>query len=246
MRLLDILSMSTVHPWKMEKDMAGLKQYFLSRIGGKLQHSADGPRVGMRRDYEATVRGVDRDTLLASVIWTDIDREGRKVPGSRVEPRSARTLLRGLENPSQVIEDLVRNADPDFYVGKPVVVRDTGAAEADAIEHRLAQLSTPEGRGQGEATPLTGSVHRLRAFWNATPNLIAPDIFSSADGTLRARWNHGHNRTLWINFSPKGPLGWTASVPRDGNSGLCKVNARCVDEQDILQCAALMGIRCTR
>lgn len=229
--------------------MAGLKAYFLSRVGGKLQLSVDAPRPGgaMRRDYELVVRGIDRDSLLGSVTWTDIDRDGRKIAGTRSDPVAARASLRGIEDAAAALDDIVRAADPAFFANRPTAKRNTAAAESDAMERQIAFLSTPEGRtSPDEVAPTPGSAARLRAFWSSTPNLVAPDIFSSKDGTIRARWNHGHDRTLWINFPEKGPLGWSASVPREGRTGLCKMNARCIDDEDILQCALLLGIRCTR
>lgn len=228
--------------------MANLKQYFLSRVGASLKLSVDAARPGgaARRDYELVVRGIERDILLGTVSWTDFDRDGRRF-GTRSDPLVARTSLRGIENASQALEDIVRVADPTYFVNRPVASRDTASAEADALERQIAALSTPEGRTSAdEIAPTPGSAARLRAFWAATPNLVSPDIFSSKDGTIRARWNHGHDRTLWVNFPDKGPLGWSAAIPREGRTGLCKMNARCFDDEDILQCALLLGIRCVR
>ena len=229
--------------------MVALKPYFLERIGRKLLHVAAGARAGgpARREYEITVRGVEPNgVLLASVLWVDSDRDGRKIPSSRTDPKVARLPLRGLGGPAEALEDIARQADPAFFTGQPAPKRNSASADVDALDVRLAELADPDSRPKGEAAPTIGSIQRLRAFWAATPNMALPDVFSSELGILRARWNHGHDRTLWVNFPDKGPLGWSASIPREGSSGMCKMNARCLDDQDVLQCAALLGIRCTR
>jgi hypothetical protein len=229
--------------------MVALKPYFMERVGRKLTHTAQGGRAGghARREYEIIVRGIEPNgILLASVSWMDSDRDGRKLPASRSEVHVARLPLRGLTGPAEALEDIARAVDPGFFTGQPAPKRNSVGADLDALEVRLVELADAERRPKGEAAPTAGSVQRLRMFWASTPNMALPDVFSSADGTLRARWNHGHDRTLWVNFPEKGPLGWSASIPRDGNSGMCKMNARCLEDQDILQCAALLGIRCTR
>jgi len=228
--------------------MSELKPYFLSRVGRRLSWPADGAGDGAAwRRYDIGVRGVDRDTLLATVGWQDFGRGGHKTSSSPIaESKVVRVTLRGLDSASEALEDAARAADPKAFLGKPPPRRGTGAADSEAIEQRLTALMAPEARSEGEAAPAGGSVARFRAFWTATPGLVAPDIFSSKDGTLRARWNHGAAHTLWVNFPAKGPLGWSVSFPREGASGLRKINARCIDEQDIIPCAAMLGVRCSR
>jgi hypothetical protein len=229
--------------------MSELKPYFLSRNGRKLTYGVDAGRPGhaARRDYEIVPRGVDGDVLLATVAWLDSDRDGRKMPSSRREAaKPVRVPLRGLDGANEALEDAARLADPEWFAGRPTPRRGGGAAEAEALERRVATLADPEARGKDEAAPTPGSVARLRAFWTSVPNLAVPDVFSSATGDLRARWNHGHDRTLWVNFPEKGPLGWSVRLPRDGAPGFVTVNARCIDDQDIVQVAALLGVRCTK
>lgn len=228
--------------------MSGTKPYFLARIGRSLTYAGEASRPSLppRRDYSIVPRGVDGSFLLATVSWQDVGRNGRKIPGRRGEAPIQRVSLRGLNGPAEALEDLARAADPEFFAGTAPPVRDVGAADADAIRKRLAELATVEGRGGDEIAPADWSVSRFMAFWNSHPNLIVPDIFSSKDGTLRARWNHGHDRMLWVNFPEKGPLGWSASFPRSGASGFRKMNARCFDEQDVIPCAELLGIKCSK
>ena len=228
--------------------MSELKPYFISRVGKRLVHTADGFRPGAppRREYGVTVRGVDGAELLASVVWVDLDREGRKLTPTRSDEKVVRVALRGLDGAAEALEDAARAADPDFFRGRPAPERGTGAADGQLLDRRIADLAAPEGRGKGEAPPTPASVARLRAFWAASPGLTVPDLFSSEDGTLRARWMNGADRTLWIKFPARDPLAWTASVPRDGAYGLRKINARCMDDQDVIPVAQLLGIRCTR
>ena len=228
--------------------MSGVKAYFQSRVGRKMSWSADAVRAGFaaRRDYEIVPRGIDGDSLLATVGWTDVDRDGRRIQGSKVEPVVVKVRLRGLDGAAEALEDAAREADPAFFAGRPAPQRGTGAADLQAVEARLAELATPEGRADGEAAPLAASVARFRAFWTLVPNLVAPTLFSSKDGTLRGRWNHGHDRMLWVNFPAQGPLGWSLSIPRQGGYGLRKLSARCIDDQDVVPFAEALGVRCTK
>lgn len=238
--------------WAGEPAVSNLKQYFLSRSGGKLTWSASPVRPGgiARREYEIAIHGVGGATnalvLLCSVSWVDLDRNGRRLPGNRAEPKVAKIPLNGLSASVEALEDAARAVDPRFFLGQPTPRRGADNSDLDAIQSRLQVLSTPEGRPQGEAAPTPASIARFREFWSAVPGLMVPDLFSSDKGLLRGRWNHGHDRTLWVNFPEKGPVGWSVSVPRDGNYGLRKVNAVCPEDQDVMPLVAMLGVSCYR
>lgn len=228
--------------------MASIKAYFLSRTSVPMKWVGTAHRAGLppQRHFAITPRGVDRDELLASVDWQDHDRDGRPLPGTHGEGRQVRVTLRGFTEAIDVLESAARQADPAFFVGQAALVRDTATADEAVVEQRLAELATQEARPNGEPPPMPGSVARFRVFWRAIPNLIPPDLFCTADGNLRARWQHGHDRTLWVNFPADGLLGFSLAIPREGNTGLCKMNARCQQDGDILQVATALGVRCIR
>lgn len=230
--------------------MSTLRSYFVARIGRTLTwgFEAGAARFGdaHRRDYAITVRGIDGDALVATVESHDFDRDGRRLTRVAREHGPVRVPMGGLSAPIEALEDAARAADPDHFSRSPRAPRGESASAAAGIEERLAALDTAEGRAAGEPPPNPGSVARFRRFWSESAGLALPDLFSSRDGTLRARWQDGHERTLWISFPEKGALGWTAQVPRQGGYGLRKMNARCADDRDIVPFAELIGIRCTR
>lgn len=230
--------------------MSSLKEYFLRRVG-KAQlftFNGGGGQWGMppRRDYSVTPRGVDGSLVLASVSSHDYDDQGVRLTRVQNEHGSHKVSMSGLGSASEVLEDVARAADPKYFAGQPAPKRGGGVADGDVVEERLRALATEEGRGQGEPPPAPASAARFRKWWVETPGLLPPELFSSKDGTIRARWMDGHDRTLWINFPDKGPLGWTCSVPRSGGYGLRRLNARCIDDQDIVPLAASIGVRCSR
>lgn len=230
--------------------MSEIRDYFLRRVGKALVWSFEGGGgrygVPVRRDYSVTPRGVDGGALIAHVSSHDYDASGVRQTRLPNDHGVAKLTLRGLGSASEALEDAARAADPKYFQGHAAAKRGGAAADAELLEERLRAIHTEAGREAGMPPPTAVSVARLRKFFSDTPGLLPPDIFSSKDGTIRARWMDGHDRTLWINFPEKGPLGWSAKVPRSGGYGLRQVNARCIDDQDIVPLAHAIGVRCTR
>lgn len=226
--------------------MASLKRYFRQRIGKSLNWSFEGKtsRGGLpwRREYSITVRQVTNSGVIALVEAVDFDRRGSRRQGVR-EFGSVDASLASAENPLQALELIARFADPEYFQGREVSFKSRSDVAQDNLETRIDALKKGDGLGEGDAVPAADSIARLQKFWRENPRLSLPDVFSSKDGTLRARWMSGSGRTLWINFPGKGLLGWSASIPRNGRQGLCKVNARCIDESDIPDVAEMLGIR---
>lgn len=229
-----------------------LKPYFLTRVGGRalIWSFEGGPgRFGKayKRTYEISVRGIEADVMLASVHSADYDRDGTKLAQPRRDHGVARVRLRGLADPVDALESAARTTDPIYFEGvlqaAPVVDPDS---DSELIEQRIRDLDDADKRGKDESPPKSGSLKRFRAFWKANANLAAPELFSSNEGIVRARWQDGAERTLVISFPDVGPLGWSLAVPRVGGYGLRRVNARCNDDQDIMPMAALLGVRSTK
>lgn len=223
--------------------MSTLKSFFSARIGKSLSWAFQPPggqRFGVpsRRDYSAKVVGLDGDTLVCAVTSVDFDAQGRKTSRVPGDHGVVRVPLKELSQPVEALEEAARLSDPQIFVNSPRAQKAEAAAED--IEARVRAVSV----GQGESPPRPESVARFRKFWAENPGLALPELFSSKDGTLRARWQDGHDRTLWINFPPDGPLGWSAGVPRQGGYGLRRINARCNDDQDVVWFAEAAGVRC--
>lgn len=230
--------------------MSETKDYFLRRVGKSLSWSFAGGngRYGMphRRDYSITPRGIDGAALIAHVSSHDYDASGVRLTRLPNEHGVAKVLLRGLASASEALEDAARGADAKYFQGQAAPKRGGAAADAELVEERIRAIHTEEGREAGTPPPAPASVARFRRFWAETQGLLPPELFSSKDGVIRARWMDGHERTLWINFPEKGPLGFSTSVPRAGGYGLRKMNARCIDDQDIVPTVLAIGVRCTR
>ena len=77
------------------------------------------------------------------------------------------------------------------------------------------------------------------------PRLIIPEFFCDKEGIIRARWNHGANKTLWLNFPNKVPLGISLHIPKEKNDGLIKMNAKCIDDNDVVYIVENLGIKIT-
>ena len=198
----------------------------------------------MRRDYTITVKVVDRDTMSAEVTAHDFDRKGVRETRVPSDYGVAKIPLKDLPTPIAALEEFARAANPDYFVTHPRAQYSAAADAGDTLDGRLRAIEAVENRGKGETEPNPASVERFRKFWASNSNLFLPELFSSKDGTIRARWMDGHDKTLWINFPITGPLGWSASLPRGNASGLRRLNARSPDDQDIIPLATLLGIRC--
>lgn len=226
------------------------RRYFLRQIGKTIPFSVtlSSPQRGAsRRDYEVTPRGIDGTYLLASIQSRDYAPSGNQVGLSSKQLGQHRIQLSGLPTPGDAVEALCRQVDPDGFKGKPAqsVALSPESLAAD-IERLVENLAQPGGRPDDEAPPNMESVARLRAFIDSQPGLVPPAVFSSKDGTVRARWQHGSDRTVHVGFPAIGPLPMTVSFPRTSDYGLVKVNARCIEDSDIPAFCAAIGIRITR
>ena len=228
--------------------MTSLPSYFRTRVGKPVTWSFQtGSRrhgEAFRRDYLIVPRGVDRDVLVASVTSHDFDSTGNRTTRTPVDRSPARVSLAGLTDPAAALEELCRAVDPGHFANHPRAK--PADAPVEGLEQRLADLDSSGNRGKDEVAPLPASVARIKRFWTENPGLLLPDVFSSKDGILRARWMEGKDRTAWVNFPATGPLGFSASAPRDGGYGLMKINARCIDDQDVVPTVERLGVRCMR
>jgi hypothetical protein len=229
--------------------MASLKSYFSSRIGKPAAWSftPGGTRFGevFRRDYAIEVKAVDAEWLTAAVTSVDYDKAGRKVSRVPADHGVVKVGIKDAGSPLSVLEDVAREADKKTFANRPKTVQADAPGADDGIEGRLKALGSPGGHGD-DPPPRPESAARVRRFWSDNPGLALPTLYSSKDGAVRACWQSGADRTLWINFPADGPLGWSVSVPRQGGYGLRKMNARCPDDQDIIPLAELLGVRCHR
>ncbi len=226
------------------------KDYLLRRIGRPQAFPFRGVpgRWSMpdRRDYSVTVRGMNGLVAIAEVTAMDVGADGKPLlPSPRALP-SVHAGIADCTTPAEALEEICRTADPEYFAQSPRAERSSRGKPWEELEVRIASLSEAANRADGEAAPAAESVERFRAFRDSQPLLILPDVFSSREGALRARWQDGHDRSFWLSFAPKGPLGWTCSVPRKGDSGFCRINGRCIDDRDIPQAASSLGVRITR
>jgi hypothetical protein len=224
------------------------KAYILKRIGKSIKWSVESNgSYGQpyRREYDLMPRGLDGMTLVCTIKAEDFDKLGNRVTHTPMDFGSVSIGIAGLLTPGDLLEEVARHVDPNFFVGKirQITKASGGLAEMDK---RIAELDDIKNRPNGELIPTHESVERLRKFWTENPNLVPPDIFSSKDGVIRGRWQDGANKTIWLSFQATGPMGITISIPRNGNYGLMRVNLRCIDDQDIIPIAQQLGIRCTR
>lgn len=224
------------------------KAYILKRIGKSIKWSVNGNgSYGQpyRREYDIMPRGLDGMTFICTIQAEDLDKLGNRVTHTPKDFGSISIGIAGLLTPGDVLEEVARHVDPEFFRGttRKVTKISGGFAEMDK---RISELDDIKNRPNGELIPTKESVERLKKFWNENPNLVPPDIFSSKDGVIRGRWQDGANKTFWLSFQDKGPMGITVSIPREGDYGLMRVNLRCIDDQDIIPIVQKLGIRCMR
>jgi len=223
------------------------KDYLLRRIGRPQAFSFRGApgRWGMpdRRDYSVIVRGMNGMVAIAEVTAMDFGADNKPaMPAPRSLP-SVHAAIADCPTPAEALEEICRVADPEYFAGSPRAERNARGKPWAELDSRIAGLSEAANRAEGEAAPLPESIERFQAFRDSQPRLILPDVFSSRDGSLRVRWQDGHDRSFWLSMTGKGPLGWTCSVPRQGDTGFCRVNGRCIDDRDIPQTAKSLGVR---
>lgn len=227
--------------------MASLKGYFSDRVSRSVKWPFDGggPGQAPRRRYDVHVLSTSGDVLSCTVRSEDMDRQGQIV--SRPTDRgSAKIPLKGLADPAEALELVARAVDPGYFANYPKQVRvQTGKIAGDGIERRLALLETEEGRATGEPAPLPASCDKFRAYWILCKDIALPELFSSKDGTVRARWTDNHKHTLTINYPLAGPLKWSYMMPRAGGYGMRTLRGVCPEEQDIIPFAQMMGLNCT-
>ena len=225
------------------------KQYFMRRIGKPVPFIVEfSPPVRgvMRREFEITPRGMDGTYLLAGVTSRDFSVKNVATALTSTSLGQVRFQTAGIPTPGDIVEAICRSVSPQSFRGKPEQVIAGGDETVALIRQSIEALQKPGGIPEGDAAPAHESILRIMKFAEARPDIVAPAVFSSKDGTLRARWQHGADRTLFVAFPATGPLPLTLSIPRQGNYGMIKVNARCLDDDDIPQFAATVGIRITR
>ncbi|RCK07525.1 hypothetical protein TH5_00095 [Thalassospira xianhensis MCCC 1A02616] len=213
----------------------------MSRVGRNLtwKLTTGSTRFGdpAYRQYTIVIRGLHGLELFATVESSDYDAGDNPISRIPQDHGVARTSLELAFDSMDALESLCRAADTKFFAkhGRDKVP-DRSQKVSQGIEQRIAAL-------RKEATPPTPqSLDRFLAFWKDQKGTVLPALFTADDGTIRARWQDGANKTLWVSFPAKGQLSWSASIPRVGGHGLCKLSARCPESQDILVFAKLIGI----
>lgn len=230
--------------------MRSIREYASRCIGTPQKSSFVGKagRWGMpeRREYRITITRLDGDLAVGNVTMQDQDQERRPASSAPPPSREFRFPLSKAQTPSNLMEEIARAVDPEYFRGSPRQSQVTKSAPWEAIQQRIASLAVTANRNQGEAAPDPKSIERYDAFVRAVPLLFPPDIFSSSDGTLRARWQDGAQRSFWLAFPENGPLPWTCTMPREGANGMLKIYARCIEDLDVLQVARQLGVPISR
>ena len=217
--------------------MSSVKTYFSDRMGRRLAWQPS--KTLPVREYGIIPKSFDGSLLLVSVGYVDIRRDGSRQ--TMVDQVLGEVKVPLLSSPAAVLEKAARLIDAD-RMGIYPEAEDPGSPEA-YVKERMTSLLDGKDLSDDEVAATPDSVARFRSFWATEQRLAQPALFSSKDGTIRARWNDGANKTLWISFPAKGPLGWSISIPREGNYGPRRMHAKCSDDRDIIPLAALVGIR---
>lgn len=186
--------------------------------------------------------------ITMEIGWSDIDSRGMKIAKSTVAPKEVRIPVGAMSSASEVISAAIESLDAS-YASKTEKKR-AGPGEneiSSEMARRILDLNSQENRGDGESAPRNDSIEQFKGFLKLFPNLTTPDIFSSSDGTLRARWNHGVGNTAWVVFPGKQKLiTWSVATPRESAYGLRRISGRCANDEDIMYFIEKLGVMCTR
>jgi hypothetical protein len=212
-----------------------------------ITHNIENPAMSQahRRTYTVIPMKVSPQKILtARVTWKDFDRNN--VPLTNGGGATHDLDLTSVKSSGEAIEILCRIADPRGFRTSTSTVQDTSWETLEEVRYALEGLRKPENRNDGEPPPHPDSVSRLLEFMKSRPDIVSPVLFSSKDGTLRARWNHGADRTVFIGFPKDGPLPISVRIPRQGDYGLLNAQARVIEDKDVPQFLALLGVRITK
>jgi len=123
-------------------------------------------------------------------------------------------------NPSAVFTDIVRIVDGEKALGEKTARKVLADAKLEKIKAALSRLIRGEGLSKEEIPPTEAACLRLIEMAQEEPRLIVPDIFSSKDGTIRARWRHGKT-TVWAKITGNKKLSWVLWAPKNGGGTHC-------------------------
>ena len=225
-----------------------VKKYFIKKINKPVPYTVElkSPIRGVvKREFEVFPLSIDGTIILVEVKVKDFNIKNMQTTMLPVSLGNIKLDIDSFPTPGDVIESICRVVSPEFFKGKPqqAIIHDN---VLDIVQNTIMDLQKPGGVPNGEKTPNINSIQRLIKFIGSNPNLVPPSVFSSSDGTLRARWTHGSNKSIFVAFPFEGPLPLTISIPRQSDYGMVKVNARCKDDNDIFHFASELGIRMTK
>ncbi len=224
--------------------------FFGSRVGKRIKWATTLVLPGKgktTRQYAIFVCGTTTRIVTLEISWHDEDVDGKRIPQSgsgkavSIELETPKTL-----SPKMAIEMAIEKVDNQYKCRKTNQNQEGLGHLGDMLNERLAELQNPQKRHQEEIEPRTDSINQFRDFLKTFPNVVFPNLFSSKNGSLRARWKHGAERSVWMTFNGEGKqISWFLSVPREGENLPRKLNGRCPDMNDIIYFVEQLGVICT-
>jgi hypothetical protein len=221
--------------------------FFKKRIMQKIDYKVDLFSVSngaiKTRAYQFEVKKVKRSLITFDISWIDYDisnkRIGKTINESKnIEIRILETMS-SQEVMSSCIEQIENKVSSSDNSSKMI---SRPKSQEDLLRDRINVLLSGNELGVDEIPPTKESVQKFWEFYKINSNLLSPDIFSSKYGYLRVRWSNGPGRTLWINFPGDNIAGFSITMPRVADYGLCRLNGKCPDIKDIFRIVSLLGV----
>lgn len=218
--------------------------YFSSRLNREIPFRRDGnTRSSMpwSKSYLMTPLSCDKSSkeMVLRITASSFDRKGKSL--GPVERFKDVTVSLNAQAPMDVLEDAAHRVDRRFMSFFPrkekPISRETliNTALQDLVDFR---------KSRNEALPLHESQEHVRRFLKDNMLVRLPVFYCDDNGIVRGRWSHGAE-TIWLNFPVQDLIGISIQTPKETGSGMIKMNAKLLHEDDIPYIASRLGIPLT-
>lgn len=202
---------------------AMVAQYFRGLTKGPSPATISLPMSqGRKREFRIEILNFDGSTIVANLIWAEVDSSGKRVRNTTGEHKMIVKDVSEASNASEALTMIIfgsKDASNGLLSGGGsgeggYSRKDKCGSCLESVTKDLRCLASGKGLGPTDMAPNNESALAALTYFEVNSTLRPPELFSNDKGVVRARWkNVAKGLNFWLSFIKPGQVTWSFTFP---------------------------------